>query len=60
MGFAERVSTRDQRNGLFVIHRHTAEGLADIVCCEHRIGVTVRALGIDVNQTHLHRSKAFT
>ena len=52
--FFERLVKEDPS-----LYRHTAEGLADIVCREHRIGVTVRTLGIDVNQTHLYRSKAF-
>ncbi len=54
MGLAEGVAARDQRDGLFVIHRHAGEGLADILGRSDRIRVAVRAFRIDVDQAHLH------
>ena len=57
MGLAERVTAGDQRDGLLVVHRHAAEGLADVAGRGHRVGVAVRALGVDVDQAHLHRAE---
>ena len=54
MGLAEAVAAGDQRDGLFVVHRHAAERLADILGRGERIGVAVRAFRIDVDQAHLH------
>ncbi len=51
---AEGVATRDERNGLLVVHRHAAEGLADVASRGQRVGVAVGALGIDVDEAHLH------
>src|ERR1700690_1370289 len=57
VGFAEGVTASDERNRLFVVHRHASEGLADIPRRSDRIRVAVRAFRIDVNQTHLHGSE---
>ena len=57
VGLAERVAARDERHGLFVVHRHAGEGLADVPHRGKRVRGAVRALGIDVNQTHLHGSE---
>ena len=54
MGLAEGVTAGDQRHGLFVVHRHAGEGLADVARRGERIGVAVRAFRIDVDQAHLH------
>ena len=54
MGLAEGVAAGDQRDGFLVVHRHAAEGLADILRRRDRIGVAVRAFGVDVDQAHLH------
>ncbi len=54
VGLAERVSAGDQRDGLFVVHRHTPEGLADVLRRKQRVGIAVRAFRVDVNQAHLH------
>ena len=39
---------------LLVVHRHTREGLADVDRGSERVGYAVRALGVDVDQAHLH------
>ena len=54
VALAERVAADDERRGLLVVHRHAGEGLADVAGRSQRIGVAVRALGVDVDQTHLH------
>ena len=53
VGLTERVATGDERDGLFVIHGHTRKGVADIASRGERVGLAVRALGIDVDQAHL-------
>ena len=57
MGLAEGVAAGDQRDGLLVVHRHPAEGLADVAGGGHRVGVAVGALGVDVDQAHLDRAE---
>jgi len=54
MGLAESVTAGDQRHGLFVVHRHAAERLANVVCRGQRVGVSVWALSIHIDETHLH------
>jgi len=56
-GFAEGVTTRDERNRLFVVHGHASESLADILGRRDRIRVAVRAFRVDVDQPHLHGSE---
>ena len=51
---AEGVTADDQRQRLLVVHRHAAERLADVTAGRHRIRVAVGALGVDVDQAHLH------
>src|ERR1700722_13466238 len=41
VGFAERVPASNERDGLFVIHRHAQERLADIACRSDWIGLSV-------------------
>jgi hypothetical protein len=53
VGLAEGVPARDERDGLLVVHRHPAEGLADVARRAERVGVGVGALGVDVDQAHL-------
>src|SRR5947209_14005363 len=48
MGLAEGVAAGDERNRLLVVHRHAAEGLADVFCRRGWIRLAVRPLGIDV------------
>ena len=54
MALAEGVPAGDERDGLFVVHGHTCEGLPDVTAGGDRIGVAVRPFGVHVNQTHLH------
>ena len=57
MGLAEGMAAGDQRHGLFVIHRHAGEGVADIAGRSLGIGIAARAFRIDVDQAHLHRAQ---
>ncbi len=57
VGFAEGVTAGDERNRLFIVHRHAKEGLTDIPRCSDRIRLAVGTFRIDVNQTHLHGSE---
>ena len=54
MGLAEGVAAGDQRDGFLIVHRHAAEGLADIVGRRDRIGIAVGTFGVDIDQAHLH------
>ena len=56
---AESVAAGDQCDGLFVVHRHAEECLADVLRRLDRIRIAVRAFRIDVDQTHLHRAERF-
>ena len=51
---AERVTAGDQGDGLLVVHGHAGEGGADVLGRGQRIRLAVRALGVHVDQTHLH------
>ena len=55
VGLAERVSARDQRDGLLVVHPHPPERLADVPGRHQRIRDGVRALRVHVDQAHLVR-----
>ena len=57
MGFAERVSAGDQGHRLLIIHRHAAEGLADIPCRRDGIRLSIGPFRIHVNQAHLNRGE---
>ena len=60
VGLAEGVAAGDERDRLFVVHRHAGEGLADVPRRGERIRVAVRAFRIDVDQAHLHgRERVF-
>ena len=50
---AKRVAAGDERDGLFVVHRHAEERLADVLGRRDRIRVAVRAFRVDVDQAHL-------
>jgi hypothetical protein len=54
---AERVAAGDQRDGLLVVHCHARERLADVARRSDRVGLPVRAFGIDVDEAHLHRAE---
>src|SRR6187200_3387512 len=57
VGLAEGVAAGDQRDRLFVIHRHAGEGFADIPGSRDRIRLPLRAFWIHVDQAHLHGSE---
>ena len=57
VGLAEGVAAGDQRDGLFVVHRHAEEGLADVLRRRDRVRIAVRSFRIDVDQAHLHRAE---
>ena len=59
MGLAERVAAGDQRDGLFVVHRHAEERFADVLGRRDRVRIAVRAFRIDVDQAHLHGAERF-
>src|ERR1700733_2410685 len=52
VGLAKGVTACDQGDGLFVVHGHALEGLADILGCRNRIRNAFRAFRIDINETH--------
>ena len=54
---AEGVAAGDQRDGLFVVHRHAAEGRADVLGGGHRVAAGVRAFRIHVDQAHVRRAQ---
>lgn len=53
VGLSEGVATDDQCGRFGVVHRHPGERLTDIGGRGDRVRVTVRALRIDIDQTHL-------
>ena len=57
MSLTKGVTTGDERQGFFIVHGHTAEGLANVSRRRHWIVVGIRALGIDVDQAHLHSTQ---
>ena len=54
MAFAEGVAAGDERDGLFVVHRHAREGLSNVTAGGDRVRVAVRPFRIHVDQAHLH------
>jgi len=54
MRLAERVAAGDERDSLFVVHRHALERLADVAGRRQRIGLAVGAFRVHVDQAHLH------
>ena len=54
VGLTKGMTTRDQSNGLFIVHRHSAERFANIASRLKRIRISIRSLRIDVDQTHLN------
>jgi len=57
MALAEGVPAGDERDGLFIVHRHACEGLSNVMARRHRIRIAARPFRIDVNQAHLHGSE---
>src|SRR5690606_16142513 len=54
VGFTKGVTTGGQRHSLVVVHRHARKGFANVARRGQRVGVAVRAVGVNVNQAHLH------
>ncbi len=54
MAFAEGVAAGDEREGLFVVHGHAAEGLADIARGGDWVGLAIGAFRVHVDEAHLH------
>ena len=48
------MTAGNESDGLFVVHGHALERLTNIAGREQGIGVTVRAFGVHVDETHLH------
>ena len=54
---AEGVTTRNERDGFLIIHRHARKGLTNVARRCERVGIAVGTLGVDINQAHLHRGQ---
>src|SRR5579859_2628981 len=54
VGLAESVSTGDERDRFFVVHRHAGERLADIPRRSDGIGLSIGPFRIHIDQTHLY------
>src|SRR3984957_7123178 len=52
VSLAEGVAAGDQGDGFFVVHRHSREGLTNILGCLERIGNPFRAFRIHINEPH--------
>src|ERR1044071_3177169 len=52
VGLAESVSTGNERNGLFVVHRHAGEGLPNIPRRSDGIGLSIGPFRIHIDQSH--------
>ena len=57
VAFAEGVPAGDEGDGFLVVHRHAAEGLADIAARGDGVGIAVRPFRVDVDEAHLHRAE---
>ena len=57
MGFAKGVAAGNQRDRFFVVHRHPAEGFANVPSRRKGIRLAVRPFRIHIDQTHLHGSE---
>ena len=57
VGLAKAVTARDQRHGLFVVHRHAGEGLANVARRRPWVWVAIGALRVHVDQAHLNRTQ---
>ena len=53
VSLAEGMAAGNQREGLLVVHRHAAEGLADIAYSSGWIRLSIGSFRIHVNQAHL-------
>ncbi len=54
VALAEGVAAGDEGHGLFVVHRHAREGVADVARRARRVGLAVGSFRVHVDQAHLH------
>ena len=54
MRLAEGMTAGGQGHGLVIVHGHAGKSLANIARRCERVGVAVRAFGVDIDQAHLH------
>ena len=57
MSFPEGMAAGNESDGFCVIHGHTAECFANILCSKLWIGRPVGTLGIHINKAHLNGRK---
>jgi hypothetical protein len=57
MRLTKGVASGDQGNSLRVVHAHAAKGLTNIEGRRLRITITIRALGVDVDEPHVSGGK---
>ena len=53
VGLAHGMAAGRKSHGFFVVHGHPRKGGSDILGRAQRIGLTVHAFGVHVNETHL-------
>ena len=53
MGLAEGVPAGNERNRLLVVHRHSLESLANVLCRQGGIRIAVRSFRVYVDQAHV-------
>ena len=53
MTFSKGVATCNESHCFFVVHGHAGKGFADIATGRDGIGLSVRAFGVHIDQTHL-------
>src|SRR5579871_6706491 len=57
MRFTKAVTTSDKRDCFLIVHGHAFEGFTNVDGSGQRIGYAIRSFRIDINKTHLYRSK---
>ncbi len=57
VSLAKGMPASNQRHRLLIIHAHPTKGLAHIAARGYRVGGTVGAFRIDIDQPHLHGSQ---
>ena len=57
VSLSERVPTRSESNRFFVVHGHAAERFTDVLRTKQRVGIRIRSLRVDVDESHLNCCK---
>src|SRR5579862_476563 len=57
MRLAEGMTSGNEGDGFFIIHRHAGESFPNVPGRSNRIGFSIRPLRIHINQAHLHGSE---